>query len=120
TSFITAIEREDIQALSLSLYRIPKTLEKIAERILICPHLLKGFDFARQVTMLEKATNTLLEMTREMSQGIHLERIKANNDELKKIEGDAGKLILELFHQLYSGEHEPIKVVFLKDLFELI
>jgi uncharacterized protein Yka (UPF0111/DUF47 family) len=120
TSFVTAIEREDIQALSLSLYRIPKTLEKIAERISICPHFLKGFDFARQVTMLEKATDTLLEMTQELRQGIHLERIKGHNDELQKIEGDADKLILELFQQLYSGEHEPLNVVFLKDLFELM
>ena len=120
TSFVTAIEREDIQALSLSLYRIPKTLEKIAERILICPHFLKGFDFGRQVTMLERATDTLVEMTQELRQGIHLERIKGHNDELQKIEGDADKLILELFQQLYSGEHEPLKVVFLKDLFELM
>ncbi len=120
TSFVTALEREDIQALSLSLYRIPKTLEKIAERILLCPHLLKGFDFGRQIGMLEKATETLLEMTRELRQGIHLEKIKDHNDELQKIEGDADKLILELFQQLYSGQHEPIKVVFLKDLFELM
>jgi len=120
TSFVTALEREDIQALSLSLYRIPKTLEKIAERILICPNLLKGFDFMRQVGMLEKATDTLVEMTQELRQGIHLERIKGHNDELQRIEGDADKLVLELFEQLYSGEHDAIKVVFLKDLFELM
>jgi uncharacterized protein Yka (UPF0111/DUF47 family) len=120
TSFVTALEREDIQALSLSLYRIPKTLEKIAERLLICPHFMKGFDFVRQVGMLDKATATLVEMTQELRQGIHLERIKGHNDELQKIEGDADKLMLELFEKLYSGEHEAVKVVFLKDLFELV
>lgn len=120
TSFVTALEREDIQALSLSLYRIPKTIEKIAERIQLCPRLLKGFDFGRQLAMLEKASDTLVLMTQELRQGIHLERIRGHNDELQKIEGDADKLILELFQQLYSGEHDAIKVVFLKDLFELI
>jgi uncharacterized protein len=120
TSFVTALEREDIEALSLSLYRIPKTVKKIAERITICPELFKGFDLVRQVNMLEKATKTLVEMTKELRQGIHLERIKGHNDELQKIEGDADKLILELFKQLYSGEHDPVKVVFLKDLFELV
>jgi uncharacterized protein len=120
TSFVTALEREDIEALSLSLYRIPKTVKKIAERITICPHFLKGFDLVRQISMLEKATNTLVEMTKELRQGIHLERIRGHNDELQKIEGDADKLILELFKQLYSGGHDAVKVVFVKDLFEMI
>jgi uncharacterized protein Yka (UPF0111/DUF47 family) len=120
TSFVTALEREDIQALSLSLYRIPKTIEKIAERILICPHFLQNFDLGRQTGMLEKATETLVEMTQDLRQGIHLERIKGHNDELQRIEGDADKLVLDLFEQLYSGGHDAIKVVFLKDLFELM
>src|SRR5437870_771290 len=36
-TFITPLEREDIQALAASLYKIPKTVEKIGERMLICP-----------------------------------------------------------------------------------
>ena len=33
-TFITPLEREDIQALAASLYKIPKTVEKIGERML--------------------------------------------------------------------------------------
>src|SRR5215467_4820816 len=32
TTFVTALEREDIEALSVALYKIPKTVEKIGER----------------------------------------------------------------------------------------
>jgi uncharacterized protein Yka (UPF0111/DUF47 family) len=120
THFVTALEHEDIEALSLSLYRIPKTLEKIAERISLCPELLKGFDWVRQITMLEKAASTLVAMTQDLRKGVHLERIKSHNDELQKIEGDADKLILERMKQLYSGEYDAIAVVFLKDVFELV
>src|SRR5437016_3479408 len=42
TTFVTAFEREDIEALSVALYKIPKTVEKIGERILLAPHLLRG------------------------------------------------------------------------------
>lgn len=119
-SSATALEREDVAALSLSLYRIPKTLEKIAERILIAPGFTDGFDLRRQVSMLEKAAEILVQMTQELRRGTFLKRIKNCNDQLQKIEGDADKLILELFTQLYSGEHNGIKVVFLKDLFELV
>jgi hypothetical protein len=34
TTFVTALEREDIEALSNALYKIPQTVEKVAEHIL--------------------------------------------------------------------------------------
>jgi uncharacterized protein Yka (UPF0111/DUF47 family) len=120
TTFVTALEREDIEALSVALYRIPKTVEKIAERILLAPHLLKPFDMTRQLKMLEKATDTLLAMIKELRRGVNLEPVKNQNDQLQVIEGEADKLILELLKDLYSGQHEALKVVFLKDLFELL
>src|SRR4029077_496869 len=52
-TFITPLEREDIQALSAALYKIPKTVEKIGERVLICPEDLHGRSFRRQVELLE-------------------------------------------------------------------
>src|SRR5207249_7124896 len=50
--FITPLEREDIQALAAALYRIPKTVEKIGERVLICPEDLHGRDLDRKSTRL--------------------------------------------------------------------
>src|SRR5438045_4497806 len=44
-TFITPLEREDIQGLASALYKIPKTVEKIGERILICPEDLRGHSF---------------------------------------------------------------------------
>ena len=38
-TFVTPFEREDIQELAAALYKIPKTVEKIGERILICPKI---------------------------------------------------------------------------------
>ena len=35
STFITALEREDIEALSNALYKIPKTVEKFSERVLL-------------------------------------------------------------------------------------
>ncbi len=37
---ITSLDREDIEAISRSLHRLPKTVEKFASRYLVCaPHL---------------------------------------------------------------------------------
>ena len=34
-TFVTALDREDIEAMSSALYRIPKTIEKFAERYIL-------------------------------------------------------------------------------------
>ena len=46
-TFVTHFEREDIQELASALYKIPKTVEKIGERILICPEDLGGQSFGK-------------------------------------------------------------------------
>lgn len=120
TTFVTALEREDIEALSLALYKIPKTVEKIAERILIAPHLVEGVNLSRQVVSLGKAIDIILEMIRELRGGTHVERIKEHNDRLQAIEGEADKVINQLLSQLYNCSDSPIKVIFLKDIFELL
>lgn len=120
TTFVTALEREDIEALSNSLYKIPKTAEKVGERMLICPQHLRGVDLSRHVEMLEQATDTILAMIKELRRGLNLDQMKAQNDRLQHIEGEADKHILELYKDLYSGRHEPLKVIFLKDLYELL
>ncbi|HYE30210.1 MAG TPA: pit accessory protein [Methylomirabilota bacterium] len=121
-TFVTALEREDIEALSLALYKIPKTVEKVGERLLIAPHFLQGIDLTKQILMLEKATSIVVEMIKELRKGIDMERIKKLNDQLHVVEGEADKFILEEFRKLYSvGQPgDAIKIVFLKDIFELI
>src|SRR5215217_3400101 len=100
TSFVTALEREDIEALSVALYKIPKTIEKIGERILLAPQMLNGIDLTRQVVMLEKATSTVVKMIQELRRGVNMESIKGCNDQLQAVEGEGDKLILESLRSL--------------------
>jgi response regulator RpfG family c-di-GMP phosphodiesterase len=47
-ALVVAMEREDIEALADSLYRIPKTVEKFAERYIISSAQVGDVDFSRQ------------------------------------------------------------------------
>src|SRR6188472_4411482 len=58
-TFITPLEREDIQALAAALYKIPKTVEKIGERILICPEDLHGRSFQKHLELLDQAAEAV-------------------------------------------------------------
>jgi uncharacterized protein Yka (UPF0111/DUF47 family) len=120
TTFVTALEREDIEALSVALYKIPKTIEKIGERILVAPRYLHGIDITPHLERIEKATETVLTMLKELRRGVNLDLIRAHNDALQTVEGEADKLMLEQLGNLYSGKFDPIQVVFLKDLFEML
>lgn len=120
TTFVTALEREDIEALSLVLYRIPKTVEKFGERILLAPQQVKGVDFSKQVGLLEQATECVVNLVKSLRVGINLDEVKKWNDRLQQVEGDADKAIMELYRDLFSGRHDALKVIVLKDLYELL
>jgi len=120
TTFVTALEREDIEALSNALYKIPKTVEKIGERMLIAPQHLRADDFSKHAPLMQEATETVVAMIKGLRRGLNLEQVKDQNDLLQRVEGEADKLILELYKDLYSGKHDPLKVIILKDLYELL
>src|SRR5438093_2503585 len=119
-TFITPLEREDIQALAAALYKIPKTVEKIGERVLICPEDLHGRSFRRQVELLEQAAETVLAMVRQLRKGTDAATAREMNAKLQSIEGDADRLELDLLRDLYQGEYKTKQIIFLRDLFELM
>ncbi len=119
-NFITPLEREDIQALASALYKIPKTVEKIGERILICPQDLLGRSFKRQVELLDRAAEAVVAMVKELRKGTDIGTAREMNARLQTIEGDADKLELELLRELYHGDYEAKQILFLQELYELI
>ncbi len=117
---VTALDPEDIESLSNALYKIPKTVEKFAERYLASADDVRDADFAKQVALLEKATGIIVAMLKELQEKSHLERLRAQNEELQQIEGDADDLILDTLKALYSRRDDPVRVIILKDLYELL
>ena len=119
-SFVTPLEREDIEALATALYKIPKTLEKFCERLLLSPDRFHAEDFYRQMQLLEEATETVLKMTRALRGSPGIEAMKEQNERLQYLEGEADKLMLDLLRALYSGKQDPVTVIALKDLYDLL
>ena len=111
-TFVTPLEREDIQELAAALYKIPKTVEKIGERILICPEDLAGQSFGKQVELLDQAAEMVLAMVKQLRHGIHAPAAREMNAKLQGVEGDADKLEMERLRDLYRGNHTPTQIVF--------
>jgi uncharacterized protein len=120
TTFVTPLEREDIDALSIALYKIPNTLEKFTERFLVCPERVRQANFNRQAELLQQSMETLQAMVRHLRSSPDLAKVKEQNDKLQYLEDEADKQMVELLKDLYNTKHDAVSVVALKDLFDLL
>jgi uncharacterized protein Yka (UPF0111/DUF47 family) len=118
-TFVTALEREDIEALGNAIYRIPKTIEKFADRYALAAEKLSQIDFGPRAEMLEQAAQLVLEMVRDLRK-MRLDHMKGLYDRLRNVEAEADRLILEMYRDLYSGKYEGLQVLLIKDFFELL
>ena len=119
-TFVTALEREDIEALGSALYRIPKVVEKFADRYALALDKVGSIDFAPRAKMLEEAASVVLEMVRLLRQGMKLEPMRALNEKLRAIESEADRLMLETYREVYAGKYDPLQVFVVKDFFEIL
>jgi len=118
-SFITPIEREDIEALGSALYKIPKQVEKFADRYALALQHLEHIDFTPRAAMLEQAAEVVVEMVRLLPK-MKLAPMKALSDKLRALENEADRLMLELYRDIYSGKLDPLQMFLLKEFFEIL
>ncbi|HYP16819.1 MAG TPA: DUF47 family protein [Opitutus sp.] len=119
-TFVTPLEREDIEELSFALYRIPKAIEKIVERLSIYPGRVPHAAFQRQAELLNLAAEAVVFMVKELRGGTHIEKIREANDRLQYAEGEADKVMLGLLKDLYHGPYDAKELVILQELYEMV
>ena len=118
-SFMTPIEREDIEALGSALYKIPKQVEKFADRYSLATKHLEHIDFAPRAAMLEQAASVVVEMVHDLRH-MNLDRMTALNEKLRALENEADRLMLELYRDIYSGRLDNLQMFLLKEFFEIL
>jgi uncharacterized protein Yka (UPF0111/DUF47 family) len=102
------------------LYKIPKVVEKFAERYNLSSGRLGEVDFISRANMLEQACQVLEQMVKQLRHGMDLDKIKKLNDQLQSIEAEADRQILELYRDVYANETDPIRYLVKRDLFEIL
>ena len=119
-TFVTPLEREDIEALSRALYKVPKTVEKIAERLLVCPARFTPDLVAAQVGLLDRAAEGVVTMVSGLREKRSVEEISESYERLHSLESEADRLMVGLLRDLYQGSVDAKEVLILKDLYELL
>jgi uncharacterized protein len=114
-----SIEREEIEALSIILYKVPKTIEKFAERYFLTVAGFPKAKFDLQIQMLDEAVRIVLAMLQGLKKN-DLPVVTQQNFRLQQIEGDADKLMLDQLRGLYGGDYQAVVAIALKDLYEIL
>lgn len=119
-TFVTVLDREDIEAMNTSLYKIPKTLEKFAERYVLVLDRLGGVDFSPRTEILKRCAETMDRMIKELRNGLRIDPLRSLQHQLQALEGEADDLLLEPYRDLYVDTDDPMRAVLAKDLFEIL
>ena len=116
----TPLEREDIEALSWALNRIPKQVEKLVERLSIYPGRVPHAAFQRQAEIMLQATEAVVVMVKQLRGGTTLEKIREPNERLQLAESEADRVMLTLLKDLYQGPYDTKELVILQALYEMM
>jgi uncharacterized protein Yka (UPF0111/DUF47 family) len=116
----TPLDREDLEALASTLYKITKLTEKFCERLACAGKHVDNMRLSPYAPMLKDASEVITPLIKELRLLINVEKVKGMNDTLQKVEGEADNLMLSVLGDLYNHEPSPIKIMVQKDLHELV
>jgi len=119
-SFITPIDREDIQLISSLLSRISKSIVKscINLKIYNIDHY-NGF-MKKQSDTLLKATEELKNVINLLKKGPSLKEVTECHHRMKEIENHGDEILYQATQELYSGAHDALHVLKMRDIYKNI
>ena len=119
-SFITPIEREDIQTIAVQLNKINKKITKACLN-------LEGYrldnytpEMKEQALTLVNATEKLGEIVKKFKKVSDVEEITELNIEMKEIEAHGDEIHRRAMRNLFSGQYEALDVIKLRDMYKEI
>jgi uncharacterized protein Yka (UPF0111/DUF47 family) len=119
-SFITPFDREDIQNFSHNLYRIPKMIEKVTQRMEL--HGLSGAkdDFARQVKLIVDESNLMEELVSNLVHKSNTKKIMENVKLLHELEQKGDDVLQELLASLFTEGRDVKDLLLRKDIYDML
>lgn len=117
-SFITPIEREDIQTIALQLNKITKKITKACLNIEL--YRLESYtdEMKEQAFTLVKATEKLQEIMSNFKKVSDEAQMTKLSIEMKEFEAHGDEVIRNAMNQLFSGKYEALEVIKLRDIYK--
>ncbi len=119
-SFITPIEREDIQYIALQLHKINKKIIKACLNLEVYRLTEYTEEMKEQALTLVQATEQLNRIIKKFKKVSDVEEITKENIAMKEIESHGDEIHRKAMYELFSGKYDALEVIKLRDIYKEI
>ncbi len=119
-SFITPIEREDIQHIAALLHRINKKITKACVNLKVYRITTYTNEICEQAKTLVNATSELKDIISKFKKVSDLNVITKANIVMKEIESHGDEILHKAIDDLFSGQYDAIDVIKYRDIYKEI
>lgn len=119
-SFITPFDREDIQDITNILYKIPKIIEKVSERITMHGMGVEGGDFSYQAELIVQEATAMRTLLNALIAGKGSKDVLESVDLLKDLEQKGDKVRNELIVALFKSDRDIREIILRRDIYDML
>lgn len=120
STFVTPIDREDIQELAAMLNRITKKISQAMMNLNIYRMTSYTEEMQQQAKTILKATDELITSVGLLKTISKLKEITASYESMKEIETLGDDILHRAMDKLFSGEFEALEVIKLRDIYKVL
>ena len=119
-TFITPIDREDIQALATMLNKITKKIVQAFMNLNVYRMTSFTEEMLQQSKTIQKATDELIRSVSLLKTISKTKEITESRQAMKEIESLGDDILYRALDKLFSGEFEAIEVIKLRDIYKVL
>ncbi len=117
-TFITPIDREDIQELTSLLNKITKKIVKACFNMRVYRIKCACEDMQAQADILVKATEEVIHIVSMLQKIANIKEAAESNQKLKAFETEGDDILYKALDELYSGKFEAIDIIKFRDIYK--
>lgn len=120
STFVTPIDREDIQCLATMLNKITKKIVQAFMNLNVYRMTSYTEELLQQSKAILKATDELMRSVSLLKTIAKTKEIAASHESMKEIETLGDDILYRAMDRLFSGEFEAIEVIKLRDIYKVL
>jgi uncharacterized protein len=119
-TFITPFDREDIQSLATELYKIPKAIEKIKDRLELYKLASRKGDLSRQTDLIVQEALSMEDMIQALTHGGKSDFVLQKVGLMQELENKGDAVLDDLLTSLFNDTADARDLIARKDIYDML
>jgi len=119
-SYVTPFDRDDIQDFANALYKIPKIMEKVKERMDLHGLTGEGSDFLRQIDVIVEEASAMQEIVSHLTRKPDSRKVQDKVSVLYDLEHKGDVILGELLGTLFREHSDAKSLILRKDIYDML